>query len=75
MRISIYWRQLLDAAHRKAAAKASDAEREMQRMEAEGDRLQTIRDESNKIAARAAMETNLAARIQREKDQMMGAGA
>jgi hypothetical protein len=44
MRISIYWRQLLDAAHRKAVAKA-------------------------------ATEGNLADTIQREKNQMMGAGA
>jgi hypothetical protein len=68
MRIAIYWRQLLDAAHKKAAAKAAqveNAEREMQRMEAQGDRLQTILEENAKLAAR----------IQMEKDQMMGAGA
>lgn len=65
MRISIYWRQLLDAAHRKAAAKMEQAEREMHRMVQENDRLQTIREENGKLAAR----------IQMEKDQMMGAGA
>lgn len=68
MRISIYWRQLLDAAHKKAAAQAAAAEqieREMQKMEAEGDRLQTILEENSKLAAR----------IQMEKDMMMGAGA
>jgi hypothetical protein len=68
MRLSIYWRQLLDAAHKKAAAKAAAAEqieREMQKIEAEGDRLQTILEENNKLAAR----------IQMEKNQMMGAGA
>lgn len=75
MRISIYWRQLLDAAHRKAAAKAGQVEREMQRMEQENDRLQAIRDETRKHAARTAMENNLAATISSEKDQMMGAGA
>ena len=48
MRISIYWRQLLDAAHKKAAAKA---------------------------ALEKVLEQNLAATIQKEKDQMIGAGA
>jgi hypothetical protein len=56
MRIAIYWRQLLDVAHKKAAAKAAQEEREMQRMEAQGDRAQTIRDETNKMITRAAME-------------------
>lgn len=68
MKIAVYWKQLLDAAHKKAAAKAAaveQAEREMQAMEAEGDRLQTILEENQKLAAR----------IQMEKDQMMGAGA
>lgn len=64
MRISIYWKQLLDAAHKKAAAKVENDEREMQKMEAEGDRLQTILEENSKLAAR----------IQMEKDMMMGAG-
>ena len=48
MRISIYWRQLLDAAHKKAAAKA---------------------------ALEKVLEQNLAANIQQEKNQMVGAGA
>lgn len=65
MRIAIYWKQLLDAAHRKQAAKAMAAEREMHRMEQENDRRQAIREENNKLSAR----------IQMEKDQMMGAGA
>lgn len=64
MRISIYWRQLLDAAHKKAAARANTkvadlvdiAEREMQRMEMEADRHQTIREERFKHMARTAME-------------------
>jgi hypothetical protein len=80
MRIAIYWKQLLDAAHRKAAAKQAVAtqfrarlpgedvgnyeeskmvweeEREMQRMEAQGDRAQTILDEVRKHAARSSME-------------------
>lgn len=48
MRISIYWRQLLDAAHKKAAAELG----------------------------RKAMEAEtLMHKIEREKDQMMGAGA
>lgn len=55
MRIAIYWRQLLAEAHKKAAMVAED-EREMQRMEAEGDRLETIRDEQRKHAARMALE-------------------
>ena len=45
MRISIYWKQLLDAAHKKAAAaeelgrKAMEAETLMHKIEAEKDRM------------------------------------
>lgn len=69
MRIGIYWKQLIEAADAKAKAapavadiavgaaqRAETAEREMQAMEAEGDREQTRTDELNKFIARCAME-------------------
>jgi hypothetical protein len=70
MRIGVYWKQLALAAEAKAkaapvaapavdvgnAAEAMNAEREMQRMEAEGDAEQTRTDELNKFVARCAME-------------------
>ena len=69
MRIGVYWKQLALAADAKAkvapmvadlnagaAQRAETAEREMQAMEAEGDREQTRTDELNKFIARCAME-------------------
>ena len=59
-RITIYAGQLLEVAQEKAHIKAlADAkhERIMQDMEAEGDRAQTLRDETNKWIARQQMET------------------
>lgn len=61
-RIEIYARQLLEEAAIKAAAKMDlqreeVAERDMQHMEADGDRRQTIREEMAKYRARREMET------------------
>jgi hypothetical protein len=68
MRIGVYWKQLALAAELKAkaaviaahqqivGAEAMQAEREMQAMEAEGDREQTRIDELNKFIARCQME-------------------
>jgi hypothetical protein len=58
-RIAIYAGQLLDIAKEKAARAMTvhPDELEMQRIEAEGDRAQTIRDEANKHRARAVMES------------------
>ena len=53
MRIGIYWGQLIDAATAKAAMQA---ERMMQRMEAEADYSETLRDEVSKRRIREIME-------------------
>lgn len=67
-RIAKYWAQLIEEAELKAQAKREEAERNrsdfgvhpdelaMKRMEAQGDRQQTIRDEQRKHEARAQME-------------------